>query len=158
MSHVHELSRQLKEFHFGNNFSGPFMQDLLQNVDYKIATTELYNLNSIAKLVFHINYYIEGICEVLKGGELSIRDKFSFDMHAVNSEEDWQALKNNSYSSAKQLADLIEQLPESKLSSEFVKSEYGTYFRNLTGLIAHSHYHLGQIAIIKKIIVAKQEI
>jgi len=155
VSQVQELSRQLKEFHFGNNFSGPYMQDLLQDVDYKIATEKLYNLNSIAKLVFHINYYIEGICEVLKGGELSIRDAFSFDMPVIQSEEEWQALKDNSYQHANLLADLIEQLPEGELSSEFVKSDYGTYFRNLTGLIAHSHYHLGQIAIIKKIILAK---
>ncbi|HAI83731.1 MAG TPA: DUF1572 domain-containing protein, partial [Chitinophagaceae bacterium] len=28
----------------------------------------------------------------------------------------------------------------------------GTYYRNILGLIEHTHYHLGQIALIKKII------
>ena len=30
--------------------------------------------------------------------------------------------------------------------------KYGNYFRNLTGIIEHLHYHLGQIVLIKKLI------
>ena len=45
---------------------------------------------------------------------------------------------------------MIAQLPDSRLEAIFVEEKYGTWFRNIHGLIEHTHYHLGQIAIIKK--------
>lgn len=41
-------------------------------------------------------------------------------------------------------------LTDEAILSPFVMEKYGTYLRNLEGVIEHSYYHLGQIAIIKK--------
>ena len=46
----------------------------------------------------------------------------------------------------------IEKLGDNKLAEVFAQDKYGTYFRNLMGVIEHAHYHLGQIVIIKKMI------
>ena len=35
-------------------------------------------------------------------------------------------------------------------AKEFFHEKYGNYYRNLHGVIEHAHYHLGQIALIKK--------
>jgi len=51
---------------------------------------------------------------------------------------------------------LIEQLPESQLWVTFSQEKYGNYYRNLHGIIEHIHYHLGQIVLIKKIILQKE--
>ena len=48
---------------------------------------------------------------------------------------------------------LIEQLQESKLWEDFSENKYGNYYRNICGIIEHIHYHLGQIVLIKKIIL-----
>jgi len=48
---------------------------------------------------------------------------------------------------------LIEQLPEAKLGEIFSEEKYGTYYRNIHGIIEHTHYHLGQIVLIKKILL-----
>lgn len=42
-----------------------------------------------------------------------------------------------------------------KLNLPFVNEKYGTYLRNIDGLIEHSYYHLGQITLIKKLIKLK---
>jgi hypothetical protein len=34
----------------------------------------------------------------------------------------------------------------------FVDEKYGTLLRNIEGVIEHSYYHLGQIALIRKMI------
>ncbi|MFT4660247.1 MAG: hypothetical protein ACI8XB_000508 [Patiriisocius sp.] len=44
----------------------------------------------------------------------------------------------------------IEKLSDQKMSDHFVDEKYGSYYRNLNGIIEHAHYHLGQIILIKK--------
>ncbi|MDQ1090003.1 hypothetical protein QE390_004607 [Siphonobacter sp. SORGH_AS 1065] len=43
-------------------------------------------------------------------------------------------------------------MPEEAWQKTFVDEKYGTYYRNLHGMIEHTHYHLGQIVLIKKIL------
>jgi len=38
------------------------------------------------------------------------------------------------------------------LDQTFVKEDYGTYYKNITGVIEHGYYHLGQISLIKKLL------
>ena len=76
----------------------------------------------------------------------------SFDHPVVSSQTDWENLLTKTFSDAEILADLIEQLSEDMLWQNFTDAKYGTYYRNLQGLIEHNHYHLGQIVILKKLI------
>jgi hypothetical protein len=46
----------------------------------------------------------------------------------------------------------IQSLNEEQLFGVFEKEAYGTYFRNITGVTEHSHYHLGQIFFLKKLL------
>ncbi|MEM8891667.1 MAG: DUF1572 domain-containing protein, partial [Bacteroidota bacterium] len=41
---------------------------------------------------------------------------------------------------------------EEKYKEGFVDEKYGTYRRNIDGMIEHCYYHLGQISIIRKMI------
>lgn len=64
-------------------------KDQLENLDYKVATAKFQDLNTISVLAQHIHYYIKGIKNVLLGGDLEIRDKFSFDFPPLESQEQW---------------------------------------------------------------------
>ena len=116
----------------------------------------MHSCNTIATLVFHINYYVSAVLKVLQGGPLDAHDKFSFNLPTIQSQQDWEQLKEKTFSEAEQFAALIEQLPENKLSEDFTDEKYGSYYRNLHGIIEHSHYHLGQISLLKKILTEKQ--
>ena len=83
---------------------------------------------------------------------MNAHDKYSFDHHVVSSQTDWENLLTKTFSDAEILADLIELLSEDMLWQNFTDAKYGTYYRNLQGLIEHNHYHLGQIVILKKLI------
>jgi hypothetical protein len=102
--------------------------------------------------VFHTGYYITAVTKVLEGGPLDAKDKFSFDHPPIHSEKEWQDLLAETFANAERFALLIEQLPEEKLSETFVDEKYGSFYRNLHGIIEHLHYHLGQIVLIKKIL------
>ncbi len=124
----------------------------LADVDWMQATHKIGNLNTIAALTFHLHYYIGGILNVLKGGSLDIRDKYSFDMPPVTSEDDWQNLLSKLWRDAEMFAEKVEQLPLEQLDAYFVDPKYGNYRRNIDGMIEHSYYHLGQISLIKKLV------
>lgn len=127
-------------------------KDQLTNLDWKIATTPIKSLNTIASLAQHIHYYINGINIVFKGGSLDIRDKYSFDFPPINSQEEWKIFLAKFWNDSEEFATFIEQMPDEKLEQAFVDEKYGTYKRNIDAMIEHSYYHLGQIVLIKKII------
>lgn len=128
-------------------------KDQLDNLDWKLATQKFHSFNTIAILSQHIHYYIAGILNVLNGGTLDIKDKFSFDFPEMNSEQDWHDFLSRFWKDSEEFAQLVAQLPDEKLQDVFVDEKYGTYQRNIDAMIEHAYYHLGQIVLIKKGII-----
>lgn len=126
----------------------------LSDLTWEQATHKIGNLNTIALLTFHVHYYIGGVLNVLEGGTLDIKDKYSFDLQPIQSQEEWDALRNRLLRDSERYADLVEQMPEEKLHEVFVDEKYGTYLRNLDVMIEHCYYHLGQIVMLKKLLPA----
>ncbi|MEZ4888135.1 MAG: DUF1572 domain-containing protein [Chitinophagales bacterium] len=130
------------------NYKDQLTQTTWQQAIHKIGT-----LNTIAALTFHVNYYIGGVLNVFEGGNLEIRDKYSFDCPPISSKEEWENLQNNLFTNSEEFAKRIEALSEEKLDDPFVDEKYGTYRRNIEGIIEHSYYHLGQITLIRKMLL-----
>ena len=124
----------------------------LDDLPVEIANYKIEKLNTIADLARHIHYYINGVKSVLNGGELIIRDQFSFDFKQNISQKEWEEFLSIFWKDALEFTKLINELSEEKLDSVFVKSNYGSYRRNIDGIIEHSYYHLGQIVLLKKMI------
>jgi uncharacterized damage-inducible protein DinB len=131
-------------------------KDQLSGLNWKQATTKIGSLNTIAALTFHINYYIAGVLNVFEGGGLEIRDKYSFDLPEIRSKEEWEKLVNDLLSNSEKFADHLERMSDEKLEETFVDEKYGAYRRNMEGIIEHSYYHLGQISLIKKMILESE--
>jgi hypothetical protein len=152
MTLLQQISKGLREVYFGGNWTGVNVKDTLEGISWEEATTRVDHLNTIAMLVFHINYYVTPVLDVLKGEPLKASDKLSFELPPLRSAEDWQQLVTKVLTDAELLAAQIEQLDETLLSKDFAGPAYGTYYRNLTGVIEHTHYHLGQISLIRKLL------
>lgn len=147
-----QIAKFLRDAHFGGNWTWVNLKDTLTGVTWEQATTKVHSFNTIATLVFHINYYIGAVSKVLQGGPLDAKDKYSFDHPPIQSQEDWEKMLEKTWADAENFARLIEQFPENRLLETFVEEKYGTYYRNFHGVIEHFHYHLGQIVLIKKIL------
>lgn len=148
-----QLAKHLRDVHLGGNWTSSNLKDNLKDVSWQQATTQVHSFNTIATLVYHVNYYISAVLKVLQGGPLEASDKYSFDLPPIESQRDWDNLLDKTFADAETFALLIEQLPEHKLWESFADEKYGTYYRNIQGIIEHTHYHLGQIALIKKILL-----
>jgi hypothetical protein len=151
-----QIAKQFRDLHFGGNWTAVNMKDTLTGVSWQQATSQVYTFNTIAKLVYHINYYVGAVTNVLQGQPINAKDKFSFDVPPIQSTQDWEKLLDKTWKDAERFAGLVEQLPETKLGETFVDPKYGNYYRNLHGVIEHTHYHLGQIVLIKKIVAHEQ--
>ena len=128
-------------------------KDQLAGLDWKIATKKIDSLNTIAVLAQHIHYYVSGVLNVFNGGTLDIKDQFSFDFPPVGSQEQWNFFLNRFWNDAEEFARKVEAMNDDKLNSVFVDEKYGTYHRNIEAMIEHSYYHLGQIVLIKKMLL-----
>jgi uncharacterized damage-inducible protein DinB len=154
MKKTHELAKRFREVILnGTWIANTNYKDQLSGLDWKIATTQYGSLNTIAVLAQHIHYYIHGINAVFKGGALDIKDQFSFDFPPIQSQQEWETFLEGFWKDAEEFALHIEQLPEEKPEQPFVDEKYGSYQRNIDGMIEHSYYHLGQITLIKKMLL-----
>ena len=129
-----------------------FKEQIL-SVNWEQAIQKVENLNTIALLTFHINYYLAGLLNVFAGGKLEIKDKYSFDLPEIKSEKDWNKLVNDFLVNSEIFANQVEHMEESMLDQPFADEKYGSYLRNIEGVIEHSYYHLGQVSLIRKMIV-----
>lgn len=127
----------------------------ITGITWEQAVYKVDSLNTIAQLTFHINYYLRGILQVFRGGALEIRDKYSFDLAELRSETDWNRLVDDFLQNAESFAAYVESLDDALFDQPFVDEKYGSYLRNIEGVIEHSYYHLGQVVLIRKINVQR---
>ncbi len=152
MNQTTQLAKHLREVYFGGNWTWSNLRDQLADVTWQQATAKIQSCNTIAQLTYHIHYYVAAQIKVLQGGPLDAHDKFAFACPPIESQAEWDDFRQKILADAEILAELIEKLPDTQLPENFVMEKYGSYQRNFLGLIEHTHYHLGQIAILKKLL------
>jgi hypothetical protein len=153
-----QLAKHFREVFWGGNWTSVNLKESLEGISWQQATTKMLSFNTIAALIYHINYYIAAVTPVLQGEALNASDKYSFDLPPIQSEKDWEVLLNKLWSDAEIFARLVEQFPENKLWEDFSEGKNGNYLRNIQGIIEHTHYHLGQIVLIKKILPKEEQV
>lgn len=150
------IAKQLREVYFERNWTWASLKEKIADVTWQEATTQIYGLNTIATLVFHINYYAHEVANTLEGQAFTSNDKFAFTHPPIENEKDWQNMLERVFEDGERLAQQIEKLDDVILNDYFQEEKYGSYYRNFCGIIEHFHYHLGQIVVIKKILDAQK--
>ena len=133
-------------------------KDQLQNINWQQATLKMGNLNTIAALTYHINYYLAGLLKAFEHGKIDISDKYSYDLPPITSEKDWNELITDFLDNAEKFANTVEQMEDHTFDEPFIDEKYGTVLRNIEGVIEHSYYHLGQISLLRKMITGSKSL
>ncbi|MCW5518753.1 DinB family protein [Aureitalea sp. L0-47] len=150
-----QLAKRIREvFLDGTWIANSNYTKALSGLSMEEACRKVEQLNSIAALTFHVNYYLGGVLKFLNGGTLDISDSYSFDMSPITSEEDWNGLRLELKDNAEKFAEKVDRMSDTDLNQVFADPKYGTIRRNIEGLIEHSYYHLGQISLLRKLIAA----
>ena len=128
------------------------IKEQIQSINWQQATQKIDNLNTIAALTLHLNYYLAGLINAFENGKLEISDKYSYDLPPITSETEWNKLVSEFIANSDKFAKIVEQMDETDFDKPFINEKYGTVLRNIEGVIEHSYYHLGQISLIRKMI------
>ena len=147
------IASRLKEVLLnGHWIANTNIKEQIQSVHWQQATQKIGQLNTIATLTYHLNYYLAGLLNAFESGILDISDKYSFDLPPINTAAEWDKVVAEFVSNAEKFAAAVEGMNDEILDRPFVKEQYGTLLRNIEGVIEHSYYHLGQISLIRKMI------
>jgi hypothetical protein len=66
------------------------MEEHLKDLTWKQATTHVYSLNTIATLVYHINYYLNVVSQRIQGQLLDPKHELSFSHPPIKTQKDWE--------------------------------------------------------------------
>jgi hypothetical protein len=158
MNNAQQLAGRFREVILNGTFiANTNYRHQLDCTDWQLVTRQVAQLNTIAVLTQHIHYYIAGVLQVLQGGSLDVKDKYSFDFAPVTSQEQWDGILDRMWNDAEAFAELVEQLSSEQLDGPFTDPKYGTYCRNIDGMIEHCYYHLGQVVLLKKMLQTASE-
>jgi hypothetical protein len=61
-----QIAKHFNSVHFGGNWTAVNLKEALTDVDWQQATTKVHSFNTIAALVYHINYYVSVVIESVK--------------------------------------------------------------------------------------------
>lgn len=149
------IAQHISEVFEGNNWTEVDIRQTLHDVTFTEATTVTpASPNTIAALIFHLDFYNQVIMSRLNGIDPVIDEHNGMNVPAIKNEEQWQQLQKKAFDSTAALAAMVKDFPEERLQEPTVKG-LNTYCKTLHGIAEHSHYHLGQMVLLKNLIRSK---
>lgn len=150
------IAQHILEVHEGNNWTDSAITAALADVTVNDATRQTAaSVNTIASLLHHITFWNRLMVQRINGIDVPETESNGYDVPALQTEAEWQALKADNIKSAHELAAAIRAFDENRLQLPILPG-YTTAYRNLQGTSEHIHYHLGQMVILKQLIHAEK--
>ncbi len=87
------VASHFRDVYFGNNWTDVNLKDSLAGVDWTWPQHRSIPHNSIATLIFHMNYYVSRVLPVLRGQQLDAHDKNTFDHPPIKDQQEWENLQ-----------------------------------------------------------------
>jgi uncharacterized damage-inducible protein DinB len=155
MTEIQRLLDQLERAYQGDAWHGPSVTALLDGVTARQAAAKpVPGGHSIWELTLHISLW-QDVARRRLGKEVIGDPPPQVDWPAIESPTDaaWQKALQDLRESYQNLRKSVSQLPDESLN-EIVPSKRYSIYVLLHGVIQHSLYHAGQIAILKKLTLA----
>jgi uncharacterized damage-inducible protein DinB len=150
------LIRQLAEFNDGEPWIDETFSKKLTGLTEAQAFTRPYpEVHSVAELVSHLLEWRLSVLSILKGGARTVTmdSPLNWKDNDMLRQEGWEMLKEKFYQSQQRLITFLTVQSDSWLHQ--TDREGHTYLYYAEGLVHHDMYHLGQMGLVIKMILAK---
>jgi len=155
---IQRLVRSQEEILKGGNWLGNDFRSLIDDLTEEEAFEKpLPELHSTAELISHLLVWRQAGLQRFRGGTPTLRMESPEnwkDNETLRKEGGWQRLRNDFYSSAAEMAELLNEKDDSFLEQTLPDGH--TFLQIAEGLVQHDIYHLAQIAITLKMAAAKR--
>ena len=151
MNEIDRIIDQLQRANNGEAWHGDPLMKILEGVTAESASRKLPNSHSIWELVAHITAWQQEAARRLRDKTYrSLPPEQDWPAISDPSEQSWKATIQALEESHQQLVDNIRKLDPSLLDQILPGSLNTSYYVVLHGIIQHTLYHAGQIAVLKK--------
>lgn len=150
MREIERIVDQLNRAFAGEAWHGPAVMEILAGVTAEQARARQFaGGHSIWELTLHIEAWLRACCSRLQGNRAQLNDIEDWPAVAGSDEQAWKQARESVKQAHDELASAVLLLDESRLEQPIIKGMSSVYV-TLHGVIQHSLYHAGQIAILKK--------
>jgi len=148
------IATQLRHAFAGQPWHGPPLSELLANVTPKQACARpIPGAHNIQELVLHIDVWLRAALDAVHGIAMPKLYGTEKDWQVVTEADaaEWARATQSLFQGGEQLALTVEQLPDVRLQEIVPGRDYDFYYL-LHGIVQHSLYHAGQIALNMKMV------
>jgi hypothetical protein len=148
------IADQLRRAFGHDPWHGPPLRQLLDEVTAEQARSHpVAGAHSIWELVLHIELYVRVAVDATRGVPMPNLFGTETDWPAAGADQaQWAAANQRLFEAGEELARAIEDLGDARLAEAGPGRDYDFYYL-FHGVVQHSLYHGGQIALLKKAIL-----
>jgi uncharacterized damage-inducible protein DinB len=156
MKETERIADQLKRAFIGEAWHGPAVFEILKGItSQQAAARPIAGGHSIWELVLHITAWTNAGLRRLQGEPAQLTDAEDFPAVMASDERGWEQAMEVTKQAYEELRRAILLVEDSSLDQSIVEGLSSVYV-TLHGVIQHSLYHAGQIAILKKAFSERQ--
>jgi uncharacterized damage-inducible protein DinB len=150
MTEIERIVDQLNRAFEGKAWHGPAVVAILEGITAQQAAARPFNgTHSIWELVLHIAAW-ESACRRRLGGERAhLPDSEDWPPVIDTKEQGWIQAQEGLRQAHEELCEAVSKLDKERLDQPIIEGMSSVYV-TLHGVIQHSLYHAGQIALLKK--------
>ena len=150
MREIERIVDQLNRAFIGEAWHGPAVIEILEGITApQAAAHPLAGGHSIWELALHITAWTRAGSRRLRGDRAQLSEVENFPPVIDLSERAWEEARESIKAAYEELRGAIVLLDDSRLDQPIMEGMSSVYV-TLHGVIQHSLYHAGQIAILKK--------
>ncbi|HKB67738.1 MAG TPA: DinB family protein [Pyrinomonadaceae bacterium] len=150
MTEIERIMDQLNRAFVGEAWHGPAVIEILEGITAQQAAAHpLAGGHSIWELALHITAWTGAGSRRLQGDRAQLTDVENFPPVTDSGERAWEEARESIKLAYEELRGAILLLDDSQLDQPIIEGMSSIYV-TLHGVIQHSLYHAGQIAILKK--------
>jgi uncharacterized damage-inducible protein DinB len=149
------LDDQLRRILEGEAWHGPAVLELLADVTAtQAASRPLPGVHTIWELVLHLTSDYTLVLRRMAGADRELLPDEGWPPCPAPTEENWQAALAALQLLSQQLRQAVRDFPEDQLDELLVAESPWTAYMQFAGVTQHNAYHAGQIALLKRVMVA----
>jgi hypothetical protein len=149
------IADQLRRAFAGDAWHGPSLRELLVDVSHQQANTRFVPAaHSVWELTLHIAVWSRAALASMRGVPMpafveNMPPEQNWPLIPDTSAAAWKSAVEDTLRAGSELAGAIEQFGDERLGDTVPGRAYG-FYNLFHGIVQHSLYHAGQIAILKK--------
>jgi hypothetical protein len=149
------IADQLNRAFSGDAWHGPPLRELLHGITAEQARERpLASAHTVWELTVHMDLYVKAACEAVQGIPMPRWFGAGQDWPQITASEesDWAETTGRLFRNAERLGMAIRKLQDENLQETVPGRDYDFYYL-FHGIVQHSLYHGGQIAILRKAVL-----